>query len=223
MAGPAAKQCGISIGLLLAALALQASAEKTNAVEQLTEQLQAERIISGQFIQQRWLEGLDKPLQSEGQFTYWRDQGIYWQTDQPFPQAITYSRDKTTVWKQPGLPVGTASNTRRDKHFRTILLSLFSFDIDQLQQQFSSRWTLDDSAWQLQLTPTHTIAQRAIKQASLSGAEHIEHIEIISGNGETLQIHFSNLQRLESISHQQCVNQFDYSIDHCQQLTQPSQ
>lgn len=205
--------------LLVLPLAVVADTDITAASRQLAQALQAEPVVSGQFSQQRQLHGIEKPLVSSGRFVYWRDQGIYWQTDQPFPQAITYARDQTVRWAAPGIPAGERSDSRRDRQFRQMLLTLFSFDLQRLQQQFETRWHIDLPHWQLQLTPLDNIARRALSRASLSGGRFIEHLEIVSARGETLRIDFSDLHSEAAISHQRCVNQFGYSIDQCQQLT----
>ena len=189
-------------------------------VEQLVKKMQAIPLITGAFNQHRSIEGLAKPLLSSGSFIYWQDQGIYWQTDKPFSQAITYVKNKTITWRSPGIPAGIESNSNRDKHFRRILLSLFTFDVRQLQQQFNTHWQFSGQQWQLSLTPKDTITRYALDRAQLSGAEHIQRIDIISARGEQLTIDFLDIQPLSNSSHDMCVNQFGFRIDTCKQLVQ---
>ena len=197
----------------------QSSAQIDNRIDQLMQRMRAAPFVKGQFTQSRSLPGLSKPLVSNGQFIYWQGQGIYWQTDSPLPQAITYSYDKTISWMSPGIPAGIEHNSRRDQHFRRILLALFSFDPSQLEQRFNSDWQISPDHWQLTLTPSDRITAYAIRSAELSGGKHIEQIRITTANDELLNIEFSEQRTQATVPFDLCINQFALSISRCNQLT----
>jgi outer membrane lipoprotein-sorting protein len=184
-------------------------------IAELSQSLRSNLIVKGQFTQQRFVKGLNQPLISEGEFIYWRDKGIYWQTDRPFPQATTYKADKTIVWTAPGVADDKKNNSRRDKQFRKILLSMFSFDIKQLQQRFDTEWNISNQQWQLQLTPKDKMTRRAIESAHLEGQQFLQKITINNRNGEQLIIQFLNMQAENSIPKNSCVSQFGFNIDEC--------
>lgn len=189
--------------------------DKINA---LTQKLKTDAIIHGKFIQRRFVKDLQQPLSSSGHFIYWRDKGIYWQTDIPFPQAITYSTKRTTHWKALGVPLKSKKNSRREKHFRNVLLSLFSFDIELLEKKFTTHWEISDQEWQLELTPAGNLTRRALDNAQLFGDTYIQNIALTTSQGDKLDITFDEIGPLEKITHQQCVNLFGFSVNDCNDL-----
>lgn len=191
-------------------------------IEKISQLIRSIHLISGSFEQQRKLPELNKPLISTGHFIYWKDQGIYWQTDTPYRQATTYSKEKTIIWKSPGIPAGEASNSSRDKHFRRILFSLFDFDLRQLEQKFETQWSIAAQQWQLDLIPSDTITRHAISSARLVGSDHIQQIEMTGSNNEKIVINFSQTQISNHSSHDMCVNKFGFSINTCNQLARPN-
>ena len=190
----------------------------SDKIDNLTQRLKGEAIISGSFTQLRFAKDLKTPLSSNGHFIYWRDKGIYWQTNAPFPQAITYTTQKTIHWKSPGVPIKSKKNNRRDKHFREILLSLFSFDTDLLEEKFSTLWDISDQQWELELTPINTLTRRALDNARLSGNEYVQHIVLVTSQGNKLDMTFSDVEPLNEITHQQCTTLFGLSINRCNDL-----
>jgi hypothetical protein len=188
-------------------------------IAQLSETLRSAEVVSGQFTQLREIKGLNKPLQSSGHFIYWRDRGIYWHTELPFPQAITYTQQHTISWTAPGIPSKDKHNSRKDKQFRQMLLTMFSFDLSQLEQQFSSQWQIDEPQWQLLLTPSNRLTRRGLQSATLSGQQFIQQILIINPQGEQLQISFSDMLASTGISQTSCIDQFGFSAEDCQSLS----
>lgn len=184
----------------------------------LIQRLQQTALVAGDFNQQRTVPGLTQALRSKGNFIYWRGQGIYWNTQQPYPQAITYSRNKTTLWQAPGIAFAGKNSGSRDHHFRRLLLALFSFDRVQLDEQFHSQWQINDKHWQLNLRPKNPITRRAIDSASLSGTDFIEQLQIVTSNGEQLLIEFSQNRKLAQAEQSLCIDFFGFSIDDCKQM-----
>jgi outer membrane lipoprotein-sorting protein len=188
-----------------------------NTAKRITAQLEARSKVQGHFIQTKTLEGMTNGLQSEGEFTFWRDHGIYWATQRPVKQAITYRSDKTLKW-QAGESEPEEMHRRKDKEFRKILMAIFSFDTEQLALQFDQQWQTENDSWQLQLSPNSRTAGRFLDHIVLWGTAGIEGLRITNRNGESLTIEFSDEQQLEHIDKSVCISHFGYTAVQCDQF-----
>ena len=120
--------------------------------EDLSRRLSLGNVISGKFEQSKDHAGLPKPLQSEGQFVFWRGHGVHWATESPVQQATIYRNDKTLQSSGSSGAVRELTG-RKERAFRRVLLDVFSFDEAQLSRQFELQWTQGDQHWQLMLRP----------------------------------------------------------------------
>jgi outer membrane lipoprotein-sorting protein len=171
-------------------------------------------IVQGQFEQWRGVEGLSKPLASTGRFFFWRERGIYWSTETPVKQALTYRNDKTLQW-QPGAETPLELRSPGDAHFRRMLLAIFSFNLEQLANQFELRWLGQEASWQVDLLPRKRSVQRALRQVSLRGSEYVEQLVMTDVAGQVLRIDFSAVATPPAIGLLQCADLFAWSPGEC--------
>ena len=85
-----------------------------------------------------------------------------------------------------------------------ILLSLFSGDLNLLDEMFDLSWQFLPSSWSASLIPTQRAVRKSLKEISFSGREYIDHLVITSRGGELTEISFHDIQRLEEMPADQC-------------------
>ena len=102
--------------LLIAALMAFSPLAHAFDLQQLSEQLAKPHVIHGDFIQEKHLRALPKPLTSTGTFVLAKDHGLLWQLKTPLqqdyritPQGIA-RRDGTQWQMLPGKSAGAEQN-----------------------------------------------------------------------------------------------------------------
>jgi hypothetical protein len=184
-------------------------------IAELTNRLGRPNVVVGEFEQRRSVAHLNKPLLSSGKFIYWKTQGLYWQTDKPHQQAQTFGKDRNISWSAPGIEDPKPTKRNRQKHFSRILLALFSFDTQQLDDQFDSQWYVSGDHWRLELKPRKKLTRHVIDSASMSGSTHIERLDIFTAKDEQLSIDYLNSVEKQNLSQQQCITLFGLNADNC--------
>lgn len=177
--------------LLLAWIAARADDQPSRAFLQ---QLQQQTLTSGEFEQTRVLQGMPKPLTSSGTFIFWREQGLYLETLEPFYQASTFTETELINWLTPS---GAAEPANKgdpvQRYISRILLAVFQADLSALEQLFQSSWELDGPDWSVTLLPASKMVANVIDQVRLEGDTHLRLLEVTAHNGDVNRMLFSAL------------------------------
>ncbi len=183
--------------------------------------LRNQAVIAGEFRQSRTDAKLPRPLESNGHFVFWRDQGVHWATTSPLTQQTVYRPD--TTWQMDDGPASARElRSRSDDIFRDVLLNVLSFDEAQLATEFESRWQVSDNGnWQLSLVPLRGHLARAIQTVELRGDENINRIEIADTRGGALLLEFHAQHSEFTITAETCEQLFLYSAQQCQTKLTP--
>lgn len=193
--------------VLLAALVLAVPGGIAEpAPEHIVAQLQQYPVISGKFVQTRQLQGLSRPIRSDGNFLFWRDHGLYWETLRPFYQATTFTADDVISWPAPeGPALASETNDRVQQYVSRILLSVFSADLSLIDKLFSSRWTVDGEHWSLELTPVNDTVGKVIERARLAGEHHLRQLQVATRNGDISTMDFAEVLAPAPLLPAQCA------------------
>ena len=189
--------------LVLTELAFANSEE--NAIQNIIQQLNSVTVIHGKFEQQKQLQGLDYPLTSSGQFIFWKEKGLYLASDKPFFNASTITPDNIIHWQENG--TGSISEEQSGLIQREIsrtLLAFFSADVALIEERFTTEWQYNGKSWQLLLTPRHDMVRKQMRSAELRGADYIESLRIVGGNGDVTQLNFTDINSSDSPTPVQC-------------------
>lgn len=208
--------------VMLNAVAAGASGSETDA-RTILDRLGSHAVVRGDFVQTRELENTAANLRSEGEFIFWRNQGVYWATQQPVHIAKIYRHDKTLVIEDEdgdGASSPREVNGVRDRHFRETLLTIFSFDRERLAQRFEQEWQTQGQSWQLVLTPKNRSFKSYVSMIELWGARNIQGLRIY--NDERLTLEFRDTHTGENLSIVDCTTNFAYSTEQCASLTNES-
>jgi hypothetical protein len=194
-----------------------ANETQTEPAPEVSLRLSRDMLVAGRFHQSKEQAGLPKPLQSRGEFLFWRDRGVHWSTETPVQQVTVYRSDKTLH------SIGESGEVQEQKSrsartFRRILLDIFSFDEAQIERQFEQHWQVDEQQrWHLLLQPRTMTLKRALQQVTLSGGEFIDALRIVDAKGLSLQINFSEQYRSgQGLDAKSCQALFFYRPEQCQ-------
>ena len=185
-------------------------------VETLIANLQQQSFLQGSYTQKRTLKGFSKALSSSGQFKFWRNHGLYWQTDKPFFSALTYNDKDILYWSATGELTSQQAPSVTERHINKILLAIFSADIKELEKLFNLKINhADDNSWNIELTPSNPIVSQALVKVTLNGARYLEQANIFSTNGNENTIIFSNIEHTEKPGKEQCKLFFNPAQQSC--------
>ncbi|QKG98457.1 outer membrane lipoprotein carrier protein LolA [Shewanella oneidensis MR-1] len=160
----------------------------------LSQKLNLGETVRGHFVQSRQLKVLKKPLISQGQFVFDKDQGLIWQQLAPF-ESLLILKDKQLIQRdsQGRVQVSNADASASAAAMGDLLPSLVSAmlggDISGLSNHFELHFlaqetlTKEKSAkenWQLGLTPKDPLMKKAIANMVLEGSDTLHALVLLS-------------------------------------------
>ena len=150
----------------------------TPALEALAQQLNLHADTRGQFLQQRHLAVLKKPLLSQGRFIFSPNQGLIWQQLTPFNSLMVLKDQQLIQQNSQGkvqqLSAATSGNPIAQQLPR-LLQAIMAGDINALSTDFALFMPTEKtgSAWQLGLQAKDPQVHAAMGNITLSGDTHI--------------------------------------------------
>lgn len=144
-------------------------------------------VLRGRFVQERFLQGFDNPLKSEGTFTLAPGQGLIWRADKPF--AITTVMTRNGLAQQSdgvttlNLP---ASRAPFMAGLYDMLSGALAGDWHALERDFTVVKAETKDGWSLQLTPTKKAPSDTmpIARIDIAGKDYVEHVDILKQGGD---------------------------------------
>ena len=163
-------------------------------LQQLSDQLARPQVIHGDFIQEKHLRALPKPLTSTGTFVLAKDHGLLWQLNTPLKQdyritALGIARRNGSEWQMlPGKSAGAEQNR--------LFLAVLQGDSSGLARDFELRLQGQPTQWTLTLTPRSLLLKQVFTQINIDGGELVQRIELQETQGDSTVLKLQN-----SISH----------------------
>lgn len=165
--------------------------------QELVLQLQKPDNLQGQFVQQRFLKSMSKPLLATGEFTLVKNQGLLWQMQKPFENHLRVTKDGISQWN------GTdwvASKQLGQSEQISLFLGLLSGDISALSRQFELVLTGSAQNWQLLLNPNNLLMKQIFEQIEIRGDSVVKQIEIREKQGDKTLIEFEQITKDQALS-----------------------
>lgn len=175
--------------------------QRIEALRQLSRELATQGRTQGEFVQRKFLEILQQPLQSHGSFVF-SDGVIIWQVKEPF--AITYRYTHGDLFKQDEneAVLVRPSDDPMLYGFFAFFSSLFDMSQDELEKLFRIYFTAREDGWVVGLEPKsgflrETISSIVVEGRRLpastqsEGALVIEQVAIREPDGDSSQLLFS--------------------------------
>lgn len=183
-------------GLVLALLALPASAAKTKAGEGVRARLAQVETLRGGFTQEKRVQGFRNPLRSSGDFLLSRERGVVWNTRKPFASTLVLTPAQLSMRQADGtrqaLP-GTGG--RAATLANSLMLALVAGDVAALSTRFTLAESLRaDGTWTLVLVPREAALRKAIVRIELTGATHVDTVRIDEAGGDRTDLAFADLR-----------------------------
>ncbi len=157
----------------------------------LGQKLNLGETVRGHFVQSRQLKVLKKPLISQGQFIFDKEQGLIWQQLTPF-ESLLILKDKQLIQKdsQGRVQVSKADASTSAAAMGDLLPSLvramLSGDLSGLSDNFELHFLVqgasakENANWQLGLTPKDPLMKKAIANMVLEGSDKLHALVLLS-------------------------------------------
>jgi hypothetical protein len=178
--------------LLIASLGQLAQAAP---IAQIQSMLAKPAVMCGRFDQTKQLAGIRKPLASQGRFCVVAGKGVLWRTLKPFPNTLRLTKDEIVHFQ--GERVAMRLEAKQEPTVRminSVLFSLLSGDLGQLDTLFEVDGTADASSWKVALRARQPALAKAIGAISLDGGSYVKNIRIDEQSGDKTTIVFSDIK-----------------------------
>jgi outer membrane lipoprotein-sorting protein len=189
------KRLFISVALATAALAAATAANAAAPVAKIQAMLAKPAVLCGRFDQTKQLAGMKKPLLSTGRFCVVNGKGVLWRTLQPFPDTLRLTRDEIVHYQ--GERVANRLDAKTEPTVRminSVLFSLLSGDLSQLDTLFETEGTADANGWRVALKARKPELAKAIGAITLNGKAYVNNIAIDEASGDRTSIVFSDMK-----------------------------
>lgn len=172
-------------------------------MQQLQEQLTAQKVLKGQFTQTKTMQMFKQPLRSSGDFILSQEQGLIWQQNKPFLVSLVLANNKLIQqFSGQSAQVIEAKDNPMVFYFSHLFLSLFQGDLESLKTQFEMHLQATDNNWKLTLTPKVSPLDKVFKTITIQGDKYISSLLLTELNGDSSLIEFSNVQTFSTLSQQ---------------------
>ncbi|MGI2158781.1 outer membrane lipoprotein carrier protein LolA [Shewanella baltica] len=156
----------------------------------LSQKLNLGETVRGHFVQSRQLKVLKKPLISQGQFIFDKEQGLIWQQIKPF-ESLLILKDKQLIQRdsqgrvQVSKADASASAAAMGDLLPSLVRAMLGGDISGLSENFElhfliTDWLSPDGQWQLGLTPKDPLMKKAIANMVLEGSDVLQSLVLLS-------------------------------------------
>jgi hypothetical protein len=179
-------------GCLLTAASLCNAAAPIEKIQAI---LAKPKVLCGRFDQTKQLNGMKKPLLSNGRFCVVAGKGVLWRTLQPFPDTLRLTKDEIVHYQ--GDRVAMRLDAKQEPTVRminSVLFSLLSGDLSQLDKLFEVDGTADAKSWRVALKAREPGLAKAIGAISLEGGAYVNSINMNEASGDKTGIVFSAMQ-----------------------------
>ena len=155
--------------------------------QQVIQLLQQDKVNRSDFIQQKKIQILKRPLISKGYLIFSQEKGLYWKIESPLESAFLITEQATIEQiYQEGRLISSKKHPVMSHHFATLFMQLFTGNIKQLSKQFKVDFQPQGKqSWQITLIPKERLLQKAIDFIQINGKRHLNELKIQEKNGDS--------------------------------------
>jgi hypothetical protein len=158
-------------------------------------------LIKGYFSQTRVLDGVTKPLNSQGYFIVDKSRGVIWITEKPFYSTLRVTKNEILQKSENQTLMQISSESEPSvKYVNEVLFTLFSGDIASLKRYFSYTGDFAKGRWSIRLQPLKGGMSKLIRSINMEGKTNLEKITLEMETKDTTQIIFSDTKPLKVLS-----------------------
>lgn len=183
--------------LLLTGFLLASASAGALTPAELTTHLQQPHTIQGQFVQQRYLKSLPKPLQTTGQFALQKQTGLFWHVQKPLDVQLRVRPNGIAQWDKK-----TWRNSSQSGQAAQV--KLFMAVLGGNTQELSKQFDLDVSGslkqWTLTLRPKTNIMKQVFQNITIQGDQVVRQVELREKQGDRTVMKFTQTQINQPLS-----------------------
>lgn len=140
-------------------------------------------VLEAHFTQFRHLNGIPKPIKSEGDVILWHGRGLIWKTLSPFPNTLLITKkglyQLENQIKTPLLKAGG------DSALFNVMAEIFTMnDESQIKGFTVEKLPLSNNNWRIKLLPQYEQVKNFIQSITVEGNVHITRMTITRPNGD---------------------------------------
>lgn len=162
-------------------------------LEQLQNQFNQHTIIRADYTQERYIQGVTKPLKSNGKLIVSKQLGLIWQQLSPFLMTLKINENRMEQQIANQSPqIITAKVQPQLFEFTSLILAMFDADKKTLDQNFNYVLTQQNKQWLLMLTPKTAPLNKLFNQIKLTGYDYLSELVIDDKQNDKTIITFTN-------------------------------
>ena len=159
--------------------------------DEIASNMKKNQVVIGQFTQNRYLHGMDKPMQTQGKFALAQNQGLLWQVEQPLTVKLRLTKNGVEQWNQQQNKWLKSKQAGQSAQFE-LFTALLGGNISVLNQHFIPTSQGESQHWTLTLLPKSAVMKQIFTQISVQGGNTISQVILQEKQGDKVQIQFIN-------------------------------
>jgi len=150
-------------------------------------------VITGNFVQEKYLNRFGRSLMSSGNFIITVEQGMVWETLQPFPSTMVMGRHFILQSRPDGrTSVLSAQGNETFTQMADVISLVFSGQSQELLENFEVYFLGSVSNWTMGLLPRDSLFASFVSKITMSGDSAIRSIRLFEQNGDVITYTLSN-------------------------------
>ena len=157
-------------------------------------------IFRADFHEEKYIPQLERPITSEGDFIYVRDEGMSWIMTTPFSMKTVIGPSGLRQWVNEVEQKQSVSVQKNMAHILDNISAVFSGDMQTLSTQFTIKKEMNkDGQHILTLTPKSDALKPYLRHIILSGTRYVETVKTVFADNKYTLTTYSNVQTGENV------------------------
>ena len=157
--------------------------------DEIAANMQKNQVISGKFTQNRHLRGMDKPMQTQGQFALAQNHGLLWQVETPLTLKLRLTQNGVEQWNNQKNQWIKSKQAGQSAQFE-LFTALLGGNISVLNQHFTPKADGSPQNWTLTLDPKSAMMKQIFTQISVQGGNTVSQVILQEKQGDKVEIQF---------------------------------
>ena len=157
--------------------------------DEIAANMQKSQAVSGKFTQNRHLRGMDKPMQTQGQFALAQNHGLLWQVETPLTLKLRLTQNGVEQWNNQKNQWIKSKQTGQSAQFE-LFTALLGGNISVLNQHFTPKADGSPQNWTLTLDPKSAMMKQIFTQISVQGGNTVSQVILQEKQGDKVEIQF---------------------------------
>lgn len=157
--------------------------------DEIAANMQKSQVVSGKFTQNRHLCGMDKPMQTQGQFALAQNHGLLWQVETPLTLKLRLTQNGVEQWNNQKNQWIKSKQAGQSAQFE-LFTALLGGNISVLNQHFTPKADGSPQNWTLTLEPKSAMMKQIFTQISVQGGNTVSQVILQEKQGDKVEIQF---------------------------------